>query len=94
MNIVWKNILGNRGKATLQLSSLSVLIKRPPLIASVFAKQEDMDFVLNFYRTNKPGGNENFYTIELKKALIISCHFSQPHTIIKCWTLIEANNIN
>ena len=55
--------------------------KASPLIATAFAKKEYVDCVIHFYRTNDRGGNENFYSIELKKALIISCNFSQPHTI-------------
>ena len=55
--------------------------KASPLIAAAFSRQEPMDCTIKFYRTNDRGGNENYYTIDLKKALIVSCDFSQPHTV-------------
>jgi len=72
---------GASGKMNSPMEFTKYIDKASPLIASAFANQESVDCVVNFYRTNERGGNENFYTIELKKGLITGCHFSQPHTI-------------
>ncbi len=54
--------------------------KSTPLLAMAFARQEYLNCKLNFYRTNEQGYYENFFSIELKKALITSISLSQPHT--------------
>ncbi|MDW6002857.1 Hcp family type VI secretion system effector [Vibrio mangrovi] len=55
--------------------------KSSPLLSTAFAKQEFLNCVINFYRTNEQGYNEKFYSVELKKAIISGIHFSLPHTI-------------
>lgn len=72
---------GESGKIHTPIEFTKYIDKASPLIASAFAQQEPVDCIIKFYRTNERGGNENFYTIELKKGLITGCHFSQPHTI-------------
>jgi len=72
---------GASGKMHSPVTITKYIDKSSPLLASAFARQEYLDCSIKLYRTNDRGGNENFYTIELKKALITSCNFSQPHTI-------------
>ena len=72
---------GGGGKSNAPIVITKSIDKASPLLATAFSRQEYMDCTIKFYRTNDRGGNENYYTIELKKALIISCNFSQPHVI-------------
>lgn len=55
--------------------------KSTPLLATAFAKQEHLNCVIDFFRTNEQGYNEKFYSIELKKAVISDISFSLPHTV-------------
>ena len=73
---------GGGGQSSAPIVITKCIDKASPLLATAFARQERMDCSIKFYRTNERGGNENFYTIELTKALIRSCQFSQPHTTL------------
>jgi len=54
-----------------------------PMLAMAFAKQEHLDCTLKFYRTNENGFNENFFTIELKQAVISSMSSNLPNLLVK-----------
>ncbi|MEI8633550.1 type VI secretion system tube protein TssD [Vibrio sp. PP-XX7] len=79
--ILCLKILSSIVKSIPLLLSPKNIDKSSPLLATAFAKQEHLDCIINFYRTNEQGYNEKFYSIELKKAVISSLRFVLPHTV-------------
>ncbi|WP_038180473.1 Hcp family type VI secretion system effector [Vibrio rhizosphaerae] len=73
---------GQHGKTHHPIQIIKNIDKSSPLLSTAFAKQEYLDCVIDFFRTNEQGYNEKFYSIELKKAVITGISFKLPHTVI------------
>ncbi|BBV63898.1 TPA: Hcp family type VI secretion system effector [Kluyvera ascorbata F0526] len=55
--------------------------KASPLLGKAINDNEELTCEFSFYRTNRMGFNELYYTIKLTKARISSIHLHVPHTI-------------
>ncbi|CAM3955367.1 Major exported protein [Vibrio aerogenes CECT 7868] len=55
--------------------------KASPLLATAFAKQEHLEGIIDFYRTNESGHHQKFYSIKFQKAVITSISDTMPHTV-------------
>ncbi|WNJ96280.1 Hcp family type VI secretion system effector [Vibrio ruber] len=69
------------GKSHAPIRIIKNVDKSSPLLSTAFARQEHLDCVIHFYRTNEQGYNEKFYSIELTKAIISGMSFALPHTV-------------
>ncbi|WP_338582406.1 Hcp family type VI secretion system effector [Pseudomonas sp. MAG733B] len=73
-------IAGGRGKH-MPIMITKAIDKSSPLLASALHEREEVECVINFYRTASVGGQERYYSIHLTGARI--AHISQqvPHAI-------------
>lgn len=55
--------------------------KASPLLGKAINDNEELTCEFSFYRTNRMGFNELYYTVKLTNARISSIHLSVPHTI-------------
>lgn len=63
------------------LTLVKPLDKASPLLGKAINENEELTGEFSFYRTNRMGLNELYYTIKLTKARIASIHLHVPHTI-------------
>jgi type VI secretion system Hcp family effector len=74
------SVAGGRGRH-LPIVITKSIDKSSPLLASALHEREDVECIINLYRTSPTGGQERYYTIHLSGARI--AHISQqvPHAI-------------
>lgn len=74
------SISGGRGKH-MPIMITKAIDKSSPLLASALHEGEELDCIINLYRTASTGGQERYYSIRLSGARI--AHISQqvPHAI-------------
>lgn len=74
------SIAGGRGRH-LPIVITKSIDKSSPLLASALREREEVDCIINLYRTSPVGGQERYYSIHLTGARI--AHISQqvPHAI-------------
>lgn len=63
------------------LTLVKPLDKASPLLGRAINENEELTCEFSFYRTNRMGLNELYYTIKLTKVRIASIHLHVPHTI-------------
>lgn len=73
-------LAGGRGKH-MPVMITKAIDKSSPLLASALHEREEVECIINFYRTSSVGGRERYYSIHLSGARI--AHISQqvPHAI-------------
>lgn len=57
--------------------------KSTPLLSQALANREQVDCVIDFYRTRAPGIQEKFYTIEISGGLIRELTQDMPHALLQ-----------
>lgn len=80
-------LTGNDGSTTsgrgkhMPIMITKAIDKSSPLLASALHESEEVECIINFYRTGSAGGRERYYSIHLSGARI--AHISQqvPHAI-------------
>ena len=74
------SIAGGRGKH-MPVMITKAIDKSSPLLASALHEREEVECIINLYRTASAGGQERYYSIHLTGARI--AHISQqvPHAI-------------
>ena len=74
------SLAGGRGKH-MPVMITKAIDKSSPLLASALHEREEVECIINFYRTATAGGQERYYSIHLTGARI--AHISQqvPHAI-------------
>jgi type VI secretion system Hcp family effector len=55
--------------------------KSSPLLASALHEREEVECIINFYRTASAGGREQYYSIHLTGARIAHISLQVPHAI-------------
>lgn len=63
------------------LTLIKPIDKASPLLGKAINENETLTCDFSFYRTNRMGFNELYYTIKLTNARISSIHLHVPHTI-------------
>lgn len=74
------SVTGGRGRH-MPIMITKAIDKSSPLLASALHEGEELDCIINLYRTSSTGGQERYYSIHLTDARI--AHISQqvPHAI-------------
>ncbi|GAB7533125.1 Hcp family type VI secretion system effector [Pseudomonas sp. 3A(2025)] len=57
--------------------------KSSPLLSQALANQEQVDCIIDFYRTAAQGAQEKFYTVEIRGCLITELTLDMPHVILQ-----------
>lgn len=55
--------------------------KSSPLLASALHEREELECIINFYRTSPAGGQDKYYAIKLTGAKIAHINLQVPHAI-------------
>ncbi|MDM2967454.1 MULTISPECIES: Hcp family type VI secretion system effector [unclassified Citrobacter] len=63
------------------LTFIKPVDKSSPLLGKAITDNETLNCEFSFYRTNRAGLNECYYTLKLINARISSIHLQVPHTI-------------
>ena len=66
------------------LTFIKPVDKSSPLLGKAITDNETLNCEFSFYRTNRAGLNECYYTLKLINARISSIHLQVPHTIDDC----------
>jgi type VI secretion system Hcp family effector len=74
------SIAGGRGRH-LPIVITKSIDKSSPLLASALHEREEVDCIINFYRTASTGGQERYYSIHLAGARIAHISLQVPHAI-------------
>ncbi|MEE3935889.1 Hcp family type VI secretion system effector [Pseudomonas viridiflava] len=57
--------------------------KSSPLLGQALANREQVDCIIDFYRTSPTGDQEKFYTLELREGIIADLTLDMPHAILQ-----------
>jgi len=57
--------------------------KSSPLLGKAISENEELNCVIEVYRTNRSGMNELFYKLTLSQARIMDIDFVLPHTMLE-----------
>ena len=74
------NVAGGRGKH-MPVTITKAVDKSSPLLASALHEGEEVECIINFYRTASAGGQERYYSIHLTGARITYIGLQVPHAI-------------
>jgi type VI secretion system Hcp family effector len=74
------NVAGGRGKH-MPVTITKAVDKSSPLLASALHEGEEVECIINFYRTASAGGQERYYSIHLTGARIAYISLQVPHAI-------------
>lgn len=80
------HVLENRGN-TLSATHNPIVItknidKSSPLLAVALDNREELECIIDLYRTSPRGAQEKYYTIKIRYAMLISLAFEVPHAVM------------
>lgn len=56
--------------------------KSSPLLAVALSNREELDCVINFYRTSPSGQREKYYTVDIRGCIIANLTVEVPHAVL------------
>lgn len=56
--------------------------KSSPLLAVALSNREELDCVINFYRTSQSGLREKYYTVDIRGCIIANLTVEVPHAVL------------
>ena len=87
MVLSFQHYLANRGNVNAATHGPVVITKNidksSPLLAVALSNREELNCVINFYRSSSTSGYEKYYTVDIRGCVIADLTLDVPHAVLQ-----------